>query len=116
MACAQQAQAAHRHGAGGGAVAVVVGHDAQATVLRQGVGQQAGGRLYALQARRGQQAGQAIVQLVAGGHAACGVQARQQGVEARLLQRPGSAGRDVSSYDFHSCSRTSVKRWGLKNL
>ena len=115
--CAQQAQAAHAHGAGGGAVAVVVGHDDEAQVLRHGVGQQAGSGVNAFHAfftAGGQQAGQAVVQLVFALHAARGVQAGQQRVHACLLQRPGGAGGNVSCYYFHSCSRTSIKRWGLK--
>ena len=113
----QQAQAAHAHGAGGGAVAVVVGHDDEALVFRHGIGQQAGGGVDALHAfftAGGQQPGQAVVQLVFALHAACGVQTGQQRVYACLLQRPGGAGGNVSCYDFHSCSRTSIKRWGLK--
>ena len=45
-----------------------------------------------------------------------GTDARQQRVDAGLLQRPGTAGRGVSNYYFHSCSRKLVKRWGRKRL
>jgi hypothetical protein len=84
--------------------------------LRDGVGQQHWAACFArLAGRRGQQAGQAVVQLVAGVHAARGVQARQQRVHAGLLQRPGGAGGNVSCYYFHSCSRTSSKALGPEN-
>ena len=49
MACPQQPQSAYRHGAGGGAVAVVIGHDAEFFVGFDGVGQQCGGRSAAQQ-------------------------------------------------------------------
>ena len=62
------------------------------------------------------EAGEAVVQFVLGAHAACGVQAGEQGVDARLFQRPGGAGGNVSSYYFHSFSRRSIKRWGRKRL
>lgn len=113
---AQQAQAAHTHGAGGGAVAVVVGDDDEALVLRHGVCQQAGGVVDAFQARRGQQAAQAVVQLLMGAHAACGVQAREQRVHTGLLQRPGGAWGNVSCYYFHSLWSRSAARRGLKKL
>ena len=48
---AQQTQSTHGHGAGGRAIAVVIGHDAQALIGLDRVGQQAGCSLHAQQAR-----------------------------------------------------------------
>ena len=93
--------------------------EAKALVLRHGVGQQARGGVDAFEAfftAGRQQTAQAVVQLVLGAHAAGGIQARQQRVHTGLLQRPGGAGGNVSCYYFHSLSRMSVKRWGLKRL
>ena len=116
IARAQQAQATQRHSAGGGAIAVVVRHDADGLCAGDGVGQQSRGLVHAQQRGWGQQAGQGIVEFFVAAHAACSVQARQQGVDTRLLQRPGGPGGYVSDYYFHSCSRTSSKRWGRKRL
>ena len=110
LARAQQAQAAQRHGAGGGAVAVVVGHDADARVAGDGVGQQPGGFIRALERGGRQQPRQRRIELVGRAHAARRIQARQQRVHARLLQRPGHARWHVAIHDFHSCSRRSEKR------
>ena len=98
----QHAQAAQAHGAGGGPVAVVVGHDAHRGALGQRIGQHAGGGIGVGQGGGGQQAGQAVVQLVGTGHATGGVQAGQQRVDASLLQCPQSTGRNVTVDDFHS--------------
>ena len=67
---AQHLQAAQAHGAGGGAIAVVVGHDADVLVLLDGVGQQAGGFQCALQFTGRQQFGGGIVQFINMAHAA----------------------------------------------
>ncbi len=96
--CTQQAQAAQADGAGGGAVAVVVGHDAEFFVLRNRIGQHYGGLCGALHRGRGQQQGQAVVQLGFALHAARRIQARQQRVNAGLLQRPGGARWNVAYY------------------
>ena len=83
--CAQHAQPAQGGGAGGGAVAVVVGNDADALLALDGVGQQAGGFGGALQAGRAggrQQAGEGVVDFFGLLHAAGGIQARQQRVPA----------------------------------
>ena len=97
----QHAQATYAHGAGGRAVAVVIGHDAQALVLRDGVGQQLGRFRGAQHARRGQQQVQRVVEFVFGLHATGGVQAGQKGVDARLFQRPGAAGGHISGEQIH---------------
>ena len=55
-----------------------------------------------------QQARQAVVQFVLAEHAARGVQARQQRMDAGLLQRPGGARRNVAGDDFHSDSSTAA--------
>ena len=80
MVRAQQAQAAHTDGTGGGTVAVVVGHDTEAFVGRNGVGQQHGGLVCALHAGGRQQAGQAVVEFVLGHNTPGRVQAGQQWV------------------------------------
>ena len=97
----QQAQAAQGHSAGGGAVAVVVGHDAQLLVPGDGVGQQHGSFACAHQRGGRQETGQAIVELVHAGDAARRIQACQQGVNAGLLQGPGAARGDVTGGDLH---------------
>ena len=101
----QQPEPAHAHRAGCGAVAVVVGHDADLAARRHGVGQQHGGLGRAMQGRRRQQTRQAVVQLVGAEHAACGKQLRQQRVHTGLLQGPNTARRRVSDGDFHKFSR-----------
>ena len=98
---AEHAQAAQHHGAGGGAVAVVVGDDADPAAGADRVGEQLRGRGRAEQARRRQQRRQAVVELVGGAHAAGGEQARQQRMHARLLERPGGARRHVAGLDRH---------------
>ncbi len=65
----QHAQTAHGHSAGGGAVAVVIGHDADALLRGNGMGQQLGGGLDALEATGRQQVLQAGVQLLRRLHA-----------------------------------------------
>ena len=101
MLCAQQAQTPHGHGAGGGAIAVVIGHDAQALLLGDGIGQQAGRLRRAGELGRRDQLRQAIVQILRALHATGSKQAGQQGVYARLLKRPNGAGWDVSCEDVH---------------
>jgi hypothetical protein len=96
MAGTEQPQAAQADRAGGGAVAVVVGHDAQAPVGGDRVGQQPGRVCTAAQAVGRQQAVQAVVELVQAGDAAGRVQACEQRMHAALLQRPGGARRDVA--------------------
>ena len=98
---AEHAQAAQHDGAGGRAVAVVVGDDADPAAGADRVGEQPRGRGGAEQARRRQQARQAVVELVGGLHAAGGEQARQQRMHARLLERPGGARRHVAGHDRH---------------
>ena len=66
-----------------------------------GVGQQPGGRVGAVQRGRRQQPGQAVVEFVGLAHAACGEQARQQRVHAGLLQRKGGARRHVAGLQVH---------------
>ena len=94
------AQAAQRHGAGGGAVAVVVGHDAQALVGGDGVGQQRGGLGAPFRPAGGSRRARPSSSSSGVAHAARGKQPRQQRVHAGLLQRPGGAGRDVADYQF----------------
>ena len=103
----QHAQAAHRHGTGGGAIAVVIGHHTQALVLPYGIGQQLRRLLCAQHARRGQQKVQGIVQFVFGQNAPGRIQAGQQRVNARLFQRPGAAGRYISGQQIHGVSKAS---------
>ena len=82
---AQQFQATQGQRAGGGAVAVVIGHDAQALALGDGVSQQGGRCGYAQEPVGRQEFGQAVVNLRGTGNAACCVQARQQRMHAGLL-------------------------------
>ena len=107
---AQQRQAAQRDGAGGGTVAVVVGHDDDALALRDGVGEQPGRVGGAFEFGRGDQLGQRIVELLRRGDAACGVQPREQRVDAGLFERPGGAGRYVAGGDAHAGSRVVIVR------
>ncbi len=102
---AEQTQAANRHGAGGGAVAVVVGDDADALVLLHGVGQQDGSLIDAFEFGRRQQLRQAFVELGAGAQATRSEQARQQRVDAGLLKRPGGARRHIAHDEFQSDSK-----------
>ena len=98
---AQHAQASQGHGTGGGAVAVVVGHDADALALLNGIGQHHRGLRGAFQVSGGQQFGGGVVQLFGRAHAAGGKQARQQGVHTGLLQAPDRAGRHITGNDVH---------------
>ena len=102
----QQRQAAQRHGTGRGTVAVVVGDDADALALFDGVGQQPAGGGVALERIRGQQAAQAVVQFVGLAHAPSGEQARQQRVHAGLFEREAHARWHVTGLQDHSGSST----------
>ena len=84
MLCAQHAQTSHANSAGCGAITVVIGHDAEVFLTRNGICQQDGGFLGAPQTLRGQQFGQAIIQFIGAHNAPGGKQLRQQGVYARL--------------------------------
>ena len=105
--CPQHAQTAHAHGAGGRPIAVVIGHDAQALVLRDGVGQHLRCFVRAQHACRGQQQVQCVVEFVFRQHATGGIQAGQQRVDARLFQRPGAAGGHISGEQIHGGFRES---------
>jgi hypothetical protein len=106
---AQQAQAAQGHGASGGAIAVVIGHDAQGRLALDGVGQQTCRRLNAHEVLQGQQMRQIGVEVLRSMHATRCEQARQQGVHARLLQRPQAAGGDVALCEFHRSNKACSK-------
>ena len=110
VARAQQAQAPQRYGTGGGAVAVVIGHHADVFVGRDGVGQQARSLFATSQRCRGQQLRQAVIQLGRIVHAARRVQARQQGVNACLLQCPAAAGRNVARENAHGVGKNKNGR------
>ena len=107
---AEQRQAAQRHGAGGGAVAVVVGDDADALPRGDRVGQQPRRGVAALQRGRRQQLRQRVVELVGARHAARGEQARQQRVHAGLLERERDARRHVAGSISGGVSRSSSLR------
>ena len=98
---AEQLQAAQRHSAGGGAVAVIVGHHADVQAIPQRVGQQHGGLGRAQQAAGRQQPGQAVIQFIHRVHAPGSIQLRQQRVNACLFELPDAAGRHVADVDFH---------------
>ena len=102
MLSAQQTQAAHAHGAGGGTVTVVVRHDAEFFVRCNGIGQQHGRFRGAPHVGGGNEAGQTVVKLLGALDTARGVQLGQQRVNAGLLQSPGCARGNVSYYYFHS--------------
>ena len=87
---AQPAQAAHRQRAGGGAVGVVVGHHQHAFLPGDGVGQPHSGRADVFQRVVGQQALEAVIQLLGARHATGGEQPRKQRGQALGLQ--GKAG------------------------
>ena len=112
----QHAQAAHGHGAGGGAVAVVIGHHADALLRGNGIGQQAGGGVDALQAAGRQQVLQASVQLLRGLHAPRREQTRQQRRNAVLYQRIDLGLGNLPFNDFHSWLRRELNVFGLKRL
>jgi hypothetical protein len=99
----EHAQPAQQQRAGGGTVAVVVGHHAQAPALLHHVGQQARRGLGALQLLRRQQLRQPVVQLVGLTHAARGQQARQQRMRTGLLQRKHAARRRVAQFQPRRC-------------
>ena len=98
---AQQFEPAQRHGAGGGAVAVVISDHADFFAVGHGIGQQDGRFARALERGRRQQPRQPIVEFVGSVDAARGIQLRQQGVDAGLLQRPDAARRHVAYLYFH---------------
>jgi hypothetical protein len=66
----------------------------------------------ALQRGGRQQAAQAVVEFVLGQHAAGGVQAGQQRVDAGLFQRPGGARRNVAGDDLHRPSSSRGRAGG----
>ena len=106
-ACAHGAQAAQRHGAGGGAVAIVVGHNDHALIGGDGVGQEGGGGVDVQQASGRDHGRQLARQITRIGQAACRKQARQYRVDAALSQHFGFAVRagadgDAGSYQVWS--------------
>ena len=105
LASAEQLQAAHADGAGRGAIAVVIGHDAQPFVCGNRIGQQTRRLQAAFHGRGRQKLGQPIVQLVQALHAASGIQFGQKRVNACIFKRPGASRRGISNYQFHSISR-----------
>ena len=112
---AQQAQAAYAHGAGGGAVAVVIGHDAEFFVGRDRVGQQPGGLDQSPHLARRNQARQTIVEFLHALHTAGRIKLGQQRMDAGLLQRPGAARRNIARHYFHRCS-SRLKALGVSNI
>jgi hypothetical protein len=107
---AQHRQAAQGHGAGGGAVAVVVGHDADALPRIDRVGQQAGGVVDALERGRRQQPRQAVVEFVRAPDAARGEQACQQRMHAGTFEGMGSARGHVAGVD-QQVGHRGASRW-----
>ena len=83
---AEHPKPAHGDRAGGGAVAVVVGDDAQRLACCDRVGQQHGGTSDAFHRIGSQQAVEPLVELVGGCDAACGEQARQFGFDQAYLE------------------------------
>jgi hypothetical protein len=91
---AQHAQAAHPDRAGGGAVAIVVGHDQQLAIRGNRVGQVLGGVADALHRRRRHQFGQVGGQFGRVEHAARRQDARQRGMQAGGRQRGVVVGKE----------------------
>ena len=106
---AQHAQTAQGHGAGGGPIAVVIGHDAQGGLARNGIGQQHGGLLNAFEVLQRQQVRQVGVEVLRPMHATGREQARQQGMHAGLLQRPQAAGGNIALSEFHRSNKACCK-------
>jgi hypothetical protein len=90
---AEHAQPAHGDRAGRGAVAVVIGDDEQALALRDGVCEQVGCFVRALQFDGRHEPRQRGFDLVGHAHAARGVQARENRVQAVADQRGFIGGR-----------------------
>ena len=129
MLCAQQLQAAQSDGAGGGAVAVVVGDHADFFAGFNGLGQQPGGFAGSPQRVGRQQFAQAVVEIVHRMNTARCKELRQQGVNAALLQRPDATRRHVADLNFHggmlrhrfaieviAVRAVSIRAEGLKSL
>ena len=74
--CAEHAQAAYAHRAGGGAVGIVVGDDEQALAIADGIRQYLGSLFDVQQTGRRQQLRQAVCDLLGMGDAARGIQPR----------------------------------------
>jgi hypothetical protein len=103
---AHGAQRPDADGAGGGAVAVVVGHDEQPRIGFDRVGQHHRRVMRAGQLFRRQQGLQRIVDLAAVLHAACGIETRQQRMHALLGQHVTAAQRYLATeYAGHVRSR-----------
>ena len=116
---AQQAQTAYGHSAGGGSITVVVRHDAQFFIGSHRIGQQHGGGFDAFQSCGRQQLRQRCVERGGILNAACGIQACQQRMHARLLQRPNAARWHVAWDELHGLSLSRalrptrcLKKWG----
>ena len=99
---AEQAQPAHCHRAGGGAVAVVVGNDADVPALVHRIGQQACSLGAAEHLRGLDQAAELVVKLLGAVHTAGRIQLRQQGMDPGLLQSPDAAYRRLPHRKLHS--------------
>jgi hypothetical protein len=109
---AHRGQAPQRDGAGGGAVAVVVGDDDHALAGGDRVGQEHGGRADVQQAGGRDQRRQLAGQFGAAGQAARRVQARQHRMDAVLAQHFGFAERAGAGTD--ACHGIKLSRVGLR--
>ncbi|OIQ71761.1 hypothetical protein GALL_466180 [mine drainage metagenome] len=98
-------QAAQPHGAGGGAVAVVVGHDEQPLAARDGIGQRHRRLLRALELLRRQQPRQRGFEFIGLAHPARGEKPRQQGMRAGGLQPMLGAGVGLAFDELHGPSK-----------
>ena len=103
----QQSQTTQGHGASGGTVAVVIGDDADALLLRDGVGQQLRGLVHAFHATGRQQMFQLVVEFLRVLDTPPGIQTRQQWMDTGLFQGPDRAGWGVAGQEFHD--NTSCK-------
>ena len=107
----QQSQTTQGHGASGGTVAVVIGDDADAFLLRDGISQQLRGLVHAFHATGRQQVFQLVVEFLWVLHTPPGIQTGQQWMDTGLFQGPDRAGWGVAGQEFHD--NTSYKAaWG----
>ena len=107
----QQSQTTQGHRASRGTVAVVIGDDADAFLLCDGISQQLRSLVHAFHAIRWQQMLQLVVEFLRVLHTTPGIQTGQQWMDTGLFQGPDRAGWGVAGQEFHD--NTSCKAaWG----
>ena len=93
-------QAFHAHGAGGGAIGIVIGHNQNVFPRQHRIGQPRGRFGAAFEALVRQKAGELVLQFGRRCHGACGTQARQQRVGAGGNQALAGVGVVGAGLDF----------------